>query len=257
MCRPKHPRCKLCHSNQPLPFDDCTCAVCKRVCGCGRLIEYGGRGQPRKRCERCNELHPSKPRCPCGQVVPRGGRSRYCSHRCYEEARRIRLGYRPKLNWQPNISSVAAVEDRHQRATRFVLAWLRLKSGRLLTEGIHSIWERRTRIFEVRQTALDFVPRRGTDHGGLPEWVMLDDEVRYSALRPPPVGYILLNSRRTAMLATSAAPFNAVAWKRKKFWVPRYNDSETVVFAPRIDCAIEPLNLDGIRNPFDELTPTH
>ncbi len=256
MSRPKHPRCELCRSNKPLLFGDHTCEVCKRVCGCGRLIGYDGRGQPRKRCQHCSELHPGKIRCPCGRVVPRGGRSKYCSHRCSEEARRIRAGYTPKLSWKPDLAGVAALEERHQRATRFVLAWLRLRSGRPLTEKINSIWERTSRIFEVRQTILDFTPRRGTDHGGLPEWVMLDDEPRYSALRPPPAGYILLNSRRTAMAATSAAPYKAAAWKRMKMWVPRYNDWETVVLASRVDCDITALNLDGLPNPFDEMKPT-
>ncbi len=149
------------------------------------------------------------------------------------------------------------MEDGHQRATRFVLAWLRLQSGRLLTDGIHSIWERRTRIFEVRQTALDFVPRRGTDHGGLPEWVPVDDELRFSALRPLPVAYILVNSRRTAMATTSVEAYRVAAWKREKMWVPRYNEWETVLLAPRKDCSIQALSLDGLRNPFDELTRTH
>ncbi len=257
MPRPKQPRCKLCHSDRPLPFGVDTCETCKRVCGCGRLIEYDGRGQPRKRCERCNELHPAKPRCPCGQVVPRGGRFKYCSHKCHEEARRIRAGYTPKLNWQADIAGVAALEDRHQRATRFVLAWLRLRSGRPLTEKTNSIWERRSRIFEVRQTILDFSRIRGTDFGGLPEWVPVDDELRFSALRPPPVAYVLLNSRRTAMLTTSAEAYRVATWRHEKMWVPRYNDWETVLLAPRRDCSIQALSLDGLRNPFDELTPTH
>ncbi len=256
MPRPKQPRCSMCHSGRPLPFGVDTCETCKRVCGCGRRIEYDGRGQPRKRCERCNELHPAKLRCPCGRVVPRGGRFKYCSHKCHEEARRIRAGYTPKLNWQPDLAGVAELEDRHQRATRFALAWLRLTSRHLLTEGIVSIWEKRVRMFEVRQTSLDFGPKRNGDHGGLPEWVLLDDEPRYFGLRPPPVAYLLVNSRRTALLATCASPVMAAMWKRKKMWVPRYNDWDTVLLASRKDCDIRAIKFEDLSHPFDETTPT-
>jgi len=227
--------------------------MCKRVCGCGRLIEYEGRGHPRRRCLKCAELHSGKPRCPCGKVVPSGGRYRYCSAECAKEAKRIQKGRAPKVNWRPDIPAVAAIEASHQRATRFALAWLRLRSGRPLTEGISSIWEGRTRLFEVRQSEIDFtVPKKG-GYGNLPEWVMLDDEPRFLALYPSPAAYILLNSRRTAMLSTGAEPFKvAKMWEHKRMWVPRYNEWETVLLAPRRDCSIQALNLDGLPNPLDE-----
>ena len=241
--RPRKPRCTLCGSDRRLPFGEERCEICRRVCVCGRRIEYPGCGRPRRLCRACEEINLAKSVCPCGMLIRRGLK-RFCSAECRRAARRIRAGGRPPEPWALDWGRVAATEAAHSATARVIVAWLRVgglvhNPDRVYSQGA-TIWSLpRRRVAEVRQTDLDF-----NAQGGLPERVPVDDEARYEALDPPPALYLLVNRARDAVAGIAASPIDSVGWERERGWVPRYAAEDYVLLCPRGRASIRSLRLD-------------
>jgi len=230
MPRRKQPRC-ACGSNKPLPPDEDTCDICKRVCGCGKRIPYPGRGRPSVRCPECSELDRSGRVCPCGKPVP-AGRRRYCSHKCLTAFWRTKRGAKSGERWHPEWGSVEDWEGDHDAAAERVAAWMRYAEkivdararGDSIVSPVHG-----DRMFVVRHTKLTF----NKDGKGLPRMVPVDDVTRFGAMHPKPqYGHIIVNASMTAAVTLPTVELFSEMRKTRR-WIPRYGDWEDVHCMPK------------------------